>query len=44
MYDKIVAEVKQHPTQPDFVFFTGDLAFSGTEKEYDSLRQRFFIR
>src|SRR5437867_3505097 len=42
MYDEIVAEVKRHPTQPDFVFFTGDLAFSGTESEYDSLGKRLF--
>ena len=42
MYDEIVAAVRGRQTPPDFVFFTGDLAFAGTEGEYESLRARFF--
>jgi hypothetical protein len=40
MYDAIVAEVKNNPQKPDFVFFTGDLAFSGTAAEYQLLKTR----
>jgi len=42
MYDEIVANVKGRQTHPDFVIFTGDLAFEGTEREYESLQARFF--
>jgi predicted phosphodiesterase len=40
MYEAIVAEVKTNPQKPDFVFFTGDLAFSGAADEYKLLRER----
>jgi hypothetical protein len=40
MYDAIVTEVKDNPRKPDIVFFTGDLAFSGTEDEYNLLKDR----
>lgn len=40
MYNEIVAEVQAAPTPPDFVFFTGDLAFSGQKAEYDLLEKR----
>ena len=42
MYDAIVAEVKGNPEKPNFVFFTGDLAFSGTAAEYKLLKKRLF--
>jgi len=42
MYDAIVAEVKDYEKKPDLVFITGDLAFSGTTEEYESLKKRFF--
>lgn len=41
MYEAIVRNVKQQPAKPDIVFFTGDLAFSGTNPEYGLLRERF---
>lgn len=41
MFEAIVAAVKAREPQPDFVFFTGDLAFSGIKAEYDLLRDRF---
>ncbi len=41
MYDEIVEEVIKRQTKPDFVFFTGNLAFAGMEEEYESLRKRF---
>lgn len=41
MFEAIVAAVKRREPKPDFVFFTGDLAFSGTKAEYDLLRDRF---
>jgi len=40
MYDAIVAEVKGNSEKPDLVFFTGDLAFSGTAAEYTLLKER----
>jgi hypothetical protein len=40
MYDAIVAEVKGNPNKPDIVFFTGDLAFSGSATEYRLLKER----
>ena len=41
MYEKIVKEVAEHRPAPDFVFLTGDLAFSGKEVEYDRLEKEF---
>lgn len=41
MFEAIVAAVKEREPRPDFVFFTGDLAFSGSKPEYDLLRDRF---
>lgn len=41
MFEAIVAAVKERELIPDFVFFTGDLAFSGSKPEYDLLRDRF---
>lgn len=41
MFEAIVAAVKEREPKPDFVFFTGDLAFSGSKPEYDLLRDRF---
>jgi hypothetical protein len=38
MYEAIVAEVKANPPV-DFVFFTGDLAFSGIAHEYKLLKE-----
>lgn len=43
MYDAIVAEVRGNPHKPDLVFFTGDLAFSGTAAEYELLKERLLI-
>src|ERR1043166_4544005 len=40
MYEAILAEVKANPPI-DSVFFTGDLAFSGTAAEYKLLSDRF---
>ncbi len=44
MYEAIVKNVEQRPETPDIVFFTGDLAFSGTALEYDLLRERFLTQ
>jgi len=41
MFDAIVVAVRLRDPKPDFVFFTGDLAFSGSVGEYDLLRDRF---
>ena len=41
MYRQIVEAVKQRTEKLDFVFFTGDLAFSGKDAEYDLLDERF---
>ena len=41
MYEAIVQNVEQRPKKPDFVFFTGDLAFAGIAAEYDLLQERF---
>ena len=41
MFEAIVAAVKEREPKPDFVFFTGDLAFSGSKPEYELLRDRF---
>lgn len=41
MYDAIVSEVKSNLQKPDIIFFTGDLAFSGTAEEYKLLKERF---
>jgi len=43
MYEAIVAEVKGAEQKPDFVFFTGDLAFSGTVPEYELLKERLLL-
>lgn len=40
MYDQILAHVKLRP-RPDLVFLTGDLAFGGTQPEYDQLLANF---
>jgi hypothetical protein len=40
MYEAIVAEVEAIRDKPDFVFFTGDLAFSGRAEEYELLKSR----
>lgn len=40
MYEAIISEVNANP-HVDFVFFTGDLAFSGTSDEYKLLSDRF---
>ena len=40
MYEAIVAEVKGIQEKPDLLFFTGDLAFSGTAAEYELLKDR----
>lgn len=41
MYDAIVQNVVARREKPNFVFFTGDLAFSGARDEYDLLEKRF---
>lgn len=41
MHDEIIATVKAADKKPDFVFFTGDLAFSGSREEYACLLDRF---
>jgi hypothetical protein len=41
MYDEILAAVKARSGQIDFIFFTGDLAYSGIEAEYKLLRDCF---
>lgn len=41
MFDAIVAAVGERKPKLDFVFFTGDLAFSGNTEEYVLLRERF---
>lgn len=41
MFEAIVTAVKEREPKPHFVFFTGDLAFSGGKPEYDLLRDRF---
>jgi hypothetical protein len=41
MYAAIVQNVKNRHEKPDFVFFTGDVAFSGTKAEYDLIQERF---
>lgn len=40
MHDEIVKEVGRR-APPDLVFLTGDMAFAGTEKEYQSLEEAF---
>lgn len=41
MYGKIIEEVNKRADKPDLVFFTGDLAFSGTKAEYEKLQAGF---
>lgn len=43
MYDAIVHEVRTAERKADFVFFTGDLAFSGTAPEYELLKSRLLV-
>ena len=40
MYQQIIEQVESHAEQVDAVFFTGDLAFAGSEAEYDLLERR----
>ena len=41
MYDHIVKEVEAANRKPDFIVFTGDVAFAGAKAEYDQLKTRF---
>jgi hypothetical protein len=41
MYDAIIQDADKQQEKPNFVFFTGDLAFSGASTEYVSLKSRF---
>ena len=41
MYDAIISHVAGRPENPDLVFFTGDLAFSGSREQYELLETRF---
>lgn len=46
LYDEIVREVERRTkasngAQPHFVFLTGDLAFTGKEEEYETLKRAF---
>ncbi len=43
MYAEIVAAVKARSDKPDFVFFTGDLAYSGAKTEYDLLENHLLV-
>jgi tetratricopeptide (TPR) repeat protein len=43
MYDAIVTEAKRSSEKPQFVVFTGDLAFCGAESEYTLLKKRLLI-
>jgi hypothetical protein len=41
MYENIIRVAAERNPKPHMVFLTGDLAFSGTRPEYDSLLERF---
>jgi hypothetical protein len=41
MYDAIISNVASRTEKPDLVFFTGDLAFSGSREQYELLGRRF---
>ena len=42
MYDEIVEAVEAREHKPDLAFLTGDLAFKGSQDEYDLFQKRFF--